>query len=49
MMRKTVIRKAFKTSLPVMAGYIVLGIGFGILLGNATKTVVMLNCPSEKG
>ncbi len=34
-MRRTVIRKAFQTSLPVMAGYIVLGIGFGILLRNA--------------
>lgn len=29
--RKTIIRKAFHTSLPVLAGYIVLGIGFGIL------------------
>lgn len=27
------IRKAFITSLPVMAGYVILGIGFGILLG----------------
>ncbi|MBQ4307128.1 MAG: AzlC family ABC transporter permease [Lachnospiraceae bacterium] len=30
-----VIRKAFMTSLPVMAGYIVLGTGFGILLRSA--------------
>ena len=30
-----VIRQAFLKSLPVMAGYIVLGIGFGILLRNA--------------
>ena len=29
------IYKAFYKSLPVMAGYIVLGIGFGILLRNA--------------
>jgi len=29
------VKKAFYTSLPVMAGYIVLGIGFGILLHNA--------------
>lgn len=30
--RRTTRRYAFKASLPVMAGYIVLGIGFGILL-----------------
>ena len=30
-----VIRKSFMTSLPVMAGYIVLGTGFGILLRSA--------------
>lgn len=30
--RKEQIRKAFLTSLPVMAGYVILGIGFGILL-----------------
>ena len=30
-----IVRKAFVKSLPVMAGYIVLGIGFGILLRNA--------------
>ena len=29
------IRQAFVKTLPVMAGYIVLGIGFGILLRNA--------------
>ena len=34
MNRKT-IKQAFLTSLPVMAGYVVLGIGFGILLRNA--------------
>ena len=34
MMKKTV-RLAFTKSLPVMAGYIVLGIGFGILLKDA--------------
>lgn len=31
-MKKRTMRYAFLTSLPVMAGYIVLGIGFGILL-----------------
>lgn len=31
----SVVRQAFWKSLPVLAGYIILGIGFGILLGNA--------------
>lgn len=35
MSSKEVIGKAFYRSIPVMAGYIVLGIGFGILLRNA--------------
>lgn len=35
MNNKEVLTKAFYRSLPVMAGYIVLGIGFGILLRNA--------------
>ena len=34
-MNSQTIKKAFYKSLPVMAGYIVLGIGFGILLRNA--------------
>ncbi len=34
-MTSNVIRKAWIKSIPVMAGYIVLGIGFGILLGEA--------------
>lgn len=34
-MKNRIIRLAFIKSLPVMAGYIVLGIGFGILLRNA--------------
>ena len=34
-MSGTEVRQAFIKSLPVMAGYIVLGIGFGILLRNA--------------
>lgn len=33
--RVGVVRQAFLKSLPVMAGYIILGIGFGILLRNA--------------
>ena len=32
---KTVVKEAFLRSIPVMAGYIVLGIGFGILLRDA--------------
>ena len=35
-----IVRKAFVKSLPVMAGYIVLGIGFGILLRNAGYGVI---------
>lgn len=34
-MRRSVVLQAFTASVPVMAGYIVLGIGFGILLQNA--------------
>jgi len=34
-MNQRIIRLAFYTSLPVMAGYLVLGIGFGILLRSA--------------
>lgn len=34
-MRQNIVKQAFIKSLPVMAGYIVLGIGFGILLRNA--------------
>jgi 4-azaleucine resistance transporter AzlC len=34
-MKSLVVRKAFLKSLPVMAGYVVLGIGFGILLRDA--------------
>ena len=34
-MEKQIVKQAFLKSLPVLAGYIVLGIGFGILLRNA--------------
>ena len=34
-MKSSLVKKAFLTSMPVMAGYIVLGIGFGILLRGA--------------
>ena len=34
-MKSPIYRKAFVKTLPVMAGYVVLGIGFGILLRNA--------------
>ena len=33
-MKSKLLKKAFVKTLPVMAGYIVLGIGFGILLRN---------------
>ena len=39
-MRAQTIRLAFLKSLPVMAGYIVLGIGFGILLLNAGYGII---------
>ena len=38
-MNKNTIKHAFIASLPVMAGYIVLGIGFGILLGSKGYSV----------
>ena len=34
-MNRQIIKSAFIKSLPVLAGYIVLGIGFGILMNNA--------------
>ena len=34
-MKKQTIKQAFYTSIPVLAGYVVLGIGFGILMRNA--------------
>ena len=34
-MNVTIVKKAFLKSVPVLAGYIVLGIGFGILLRSA--------------
>ena len=38
-MKKT-LQLAYKTSLPVMAGYLVLGIGFGILLKDAVYGLI---------
>jgi 4-azaleucine resistance transporter AzlC len=35
MERKDILKKAFKASLPVMGGYLMLGMGFGILLDSA--------------
>ncbi len=40
MTNKYIVRKAFYKSFPVMAGYIVLGMGFGILLRNAGYGVI---------
>ena len=34
-MNKQTIRQAFYQSIPVLAGYMVLGMGFGILMRNA--------------
>lgn len=39
-MNRKIVRQAFYRSLPVMAGYVVLGAGFGILLRNAGYGVV---------
>ena len=39
-MYKRVIREAFLSSIPVMMGYIVLGIAFGMLLENKGYGVV---------
>ena len=33
--RKEILKKAFRSSLPVLGGYVLLGMGFGILLGSA--------------
>lgn len=38
--RKTIV-KAFYRSFPVMAGYIVLGTGFGILLGTIVYMILI--------
>ena len=38
-MNKTTVKYAFKASLPVMAGYVVLGMGFGILLSSKGYSV----------
>ena len=38
--KQQIVKKAFITSLPVMAGYIILGIGFGILLRDAGYGVI---------
>lgn len=38
--KKTIIKQAFYKSLPVLAGYVVLGIGFGILLRGAGYGVI---------
>ena len=34
-MKKDILKKAFKASLPVLGGYLMLGMGFGILLASA--------------
>lgn len=45
-MTKRVVRAAFMKSLPIMAGYIVLGIGFGILLQKSGFGVLWALCMS---
>lgn len=45
-MMKQTIRTAFVSSLPVMAGYLVLGFGFGILLQQAGYSILWAFCMS---
>ena len=49
-MKSSVLKQALITSLPVMAGYVVLGMGFGILLRSAGYGVLwafaMISMPS---
>ena len=40
-MSNKVIKEAFYKSIPIMAGYIVLGIGFGILMNNAGYGLIL--------
>lgn len=40
MIKKKIVKQAFYKSLPVLAGYVVLGIGFGILLRGAGYGVI---------
>ncbi len=44
--RKKTILQAFYTSIPVLAGYVILGAGFGILMRNAGYGVVWAACMS---
>ena len=41
-MKMRTVRQAFYRSVPVLAGYVVLGIGFGILMRNAGYGVLFL-------
>ena len=45
-MKRETVKQAFITSIPVMAGYLVLGIGFGILLRDAGYGVPWAFCMS---
>ena len=45
-MKRETVKQAFITSIPVMAGYLVLGIGFGILLHDAGYGPVWAFCMS---
>lgn len=51
MMKKT-LRKAFKDSLPILAGYLALGIGFGVLLhskGYSFWWAILMSCTIYAG
>ena len=38
-MKQSIVRKAFKDTIPVMSGYLVLGIGFGVVLASRTSGI----------
>ncbi len=44
--RKNTVSRAFYKTVPVMAGYIVLGTGFGILLRNAGQGIAIVKAES---
>lgn len=51
-MRKQTLKKAFKDSLPILAGYLALGIGFGVLLhskGYSFWWALLMSCTIYAG
>ena len=51
-MGKRTLKKAFKDSLPILAGYLALGIGFGVLLhskGYSFLWALLMSCTIYAG